>query len=148
MIAGYRVGQYNLDLGLAKEELRGTQADIFGIHYWSLEDTPDQSETFVVIGFLSERVIKIKSHYANVDFSTFLHEMTFSENTLVALQNTGLKGEGLARNYQHEWDNWFTSDEDSFVVSQVEAANSSPQATQTPLPVQLLRRAHKPPCCT
>ena len=56
----------------------------------------------------------------------FLYEMTFSENALIALQNTGLKGEELAihyyQNYEDERMQWFTSAEESHAESLIEAA--------------------------
>ena len=124
MLALFAVGELNLDLGMPIEGVSGTQSDIFGVHNWSLGDIQGQSEAFEVIGFLSEGVIKVKSPDAN--FPKFLHEMRFSENTLVELQDMGLKGEEMAihyyQNYEDEWIQWFTSDEQSHAESLKEAA--------------------------
>ena len=131
MLALFAVGELNLDLGMPIEGVSGTQSDIFGIHpwdSWSLEDIQEQSDTFEVIGFLSEGVIKVKS--PDADFPKFLNEMYFSDRTMTELNKTGLHGEELAKHYykssEDEWTTWFTGDEASHVATLKEAASSPP----------------------
>ena len=131
MVAIFLTDELNLDLGMLIENVGGAQSEIFGGHgapHWSLEDVQEQNSAFEVMGFLTEGVIKVKSPDPN--FPQFLYEMTFSENTLIALQDTGLKGEELAihyyQNYEDEWMQWFTGEEESNADSLKEAASASP----------------------
>ena len=152
IVAAFKSGQLNLDLGWPVQGIAGIQKELFdnghpycwpGQNICSVREIQESEYPFNIMGYLTDGVVKVRaSEEQRLTFPEFLYEMTFSEKTLTELHNSGMQGEELARhyykNYEAEWTTWFKGKESEQIEKlriAVTVSTSVPTATPTPTAV-------------
>ena len=152
IVAAFKSGQLNLDLGWPVQGIAGIQKELFdnghpycwpGQNICSVREIQESEYPFNIMGYLTDGVVKVRaSEEQRFTFPEFLYEMTFSEKTLTELHNSGMQGEELARhyykNYEAEWTTWFKGKESEQIEKlriAVTVSTSVPTATPTPTAV-------------
>ena len=152
IVAAFKSGQLNLDLGWPVQGIAGIQKELFdnghpycwpGQNICSVREIQESEYPFNIMGYLTDGVVKVRaSEEQRLTFPEFLYEMTLSEETLTELHNSGMQGEELARryykNYEAEWTTWFKGKESEQIEKlriAVTVSTSVPTATPTPTAV-------------
>ena len=152
IVAAFKSGQLNLDLGWPVQGIAGIQKELFdnghpycwpGQNICSVGEIQESEYPFNIMGYLTDGVVKVRaSEEQKLTFPEFLYEMTFSEKTLTELHNSGMEGKVLARhyykNYEAEWTTWFKGKESEQIEklrTAVTVSTSVPTATPTPTAV-------------
>jgi len=152
IVAAFKSGQLNLDLGWPVQGIAGIQKELFdnghpycwpGQNICSVREIQESEYPFNIMGYLTDGVVKVRaSEEQRFTFPEFLYEMTFSETTLTELHNSGMEGKVLARhyykNYEAEWTTWFKGKESEQIEklrTAVTVSTSVPTATPTPTAV-------------